>query len=120
MAAAGAVAAVAGTPPEFAVVSAAAGTYFTVRMTCLSPQVLRMSRGVDGTGPVGLMMGLSAPVAGVAPLVAGWLIPATGHAPLFAAVAVCCAAACLLLASVGDGESEPPTRSPQDIGETDG
>jgi hypothetical protein len=84
-------------PYAFAVVAALCGSFLTLRMTCHSPQVMRLTRGRDPTGPIGLAMALSAAVGGIGPFLAGWAIPALGFPSVFLAVAALVGAAILLL-----------------------
>jgi MFS family permease len=96
---------VASSPTGFAGVAALGGAYYTSRMTCHAPQVLRLSGDRDGTLPIGVAMALSGLVAAFAPFLAGYAIPAWGHAIVFGGVALTCAlGAVLLRVWVPDGD----------------
>jgi MFS family permease len=111
VAGAAALAAFAVSPVAFAVVAALAGCHRTLRMTCHSPQVMRLAPGRERTGAIGLAMVVAAPVAGLGPLAAGAMIPLLGYRPVFLAVGAVCLLSFGLLGRWVPDTEEPPVTS---------
>ncbi len=115
--------AVGATPLAYGVIAAASALFIVSRQTCHAPQVMRLSRGRDGTNPVAIALICVAPVQALGPLVAGWLAEVAGPGPVFLVVAAVIAAACfLLLARVPDaspsvdGLRDGPRDGPRGVG----
>lgn len=86
-------------PYGFTGVAAASGAFLVIRMTCHSPQVLRLSPGRDGTTPIALAWTATMPVQGIGPFAAGWLMSAgvLDYRPIFLGVGCLCLVGASLL-----------------------
>jgi MFS family permease len=86
-------------PWLFGVVAALTGLFVIGRQTSQPTQVLRLSRGRDGTAPIAIASALVLQVQGLAPLVAGGALGTAGYETVFAAVGISTLLACVLLAT---------------------
>ena len=87
--------------------SFACGVCLGTRMSCHSPEVMRLTDG-DPTGALGIAGALATTVQGLLPFVAGLILVATSYASVFLPVAACTALAGLLLLGAG-GRSHTAT-----------
>jgi MFS family permease len=99
----------------FDAIAVAVSLFMVTRQTSHAPQVLRCSRGRDGTTPIAIAMTCIAPSQALAPLATGALVGVVGPAPVFLGLAVVAALACVLLVRVvPDGSAHPASPAPAD------